>query len=45
MEVLFDIYNDAYYHAINAGATEQEAEQYASDYQKNIASYLEDYYV
>ena len=29
MEVLFDIYNDAYRTAINSGATESEAKEYA----------------
>lgn len=44
-EVLFDIYNDAYYTALNCGATEDEAKEYAESYKENIADYLEVYYV
>jgi len=44
-EVLRDIYNDAYYTALNAGATEEEAKSYAEDYKENISSYLEYYYI
>lgn len=44
-EVLFDIYNDAYYTALNCGATEEEAKEYAESYRENIADYLEDIYL
>lgn len=44
-EVLFDIYNDAYYAALNSGATEEEAMQYAETYKENVSSYFEEFYV
>ncbi len=44
-EVLFDIYNDAYYTAINSGATESEAKEYAESYKEDIADYLKDIYL
>ena len=45
MEVLFDIYNDAYSIAMQNGATEDEARKYAESYRENIKDYLSDYYV
>lgn len=44
-EVLTSIYKDAYYTALNNGATESEAEEYAESYKENVADYLEVYYV
>lgn len=44
-EVIESIYKDAYYTAINCGASESEAEEYAESYKENIADYLKVYYI
>lgn len=44
-EVIECIYKDAYYTALNCGASESEAEEYAESYKENIADYLKVYYI
>lgn len=43
-EVIECIYKDAYYTALNCGASESEAEEYAKSYKDNVADYLEEFY-
>lgn len=44
-EVLYDIYNDAFYTAMNCGATEEEAMDYAQACRENVTEYLEGFYI
>lgn len=40
-EVMHDIYNDAYYAAMNSGASDSEARAYAEQYCYDLQSQLE----
>lgn len=43
-EILYEIYNGAFYAAINNGATEEEAMSYAQECRENVTDSLEYYY-
>lgn len=43
-EILYDIYNDAFYAAMNNGATEEEAMNYAQACRENVTESLGYYY-
>lgn len=39
-EILLEIYNNAYYSALNSGASEEEAMNYAQFCRENVTEYL-----
>lgn len=44
-EILYEIYNGAFYAAMNNGATEEEAMNYAQECRENVTEYLEGFYI